>query len=175
MEGAKNVSAGKATCMNEDDIHYKGREKHEDGEYDVFEVDMGDNVEDDDFHMPTGFLLNHEGRTELRYVVLLRIDSPEIMREHLIRILDGHSGNWTSTEFSGDVYLKCWNDLLEPEHMDVVGGVLQQILEWAQGIIDSNGLATADGHRVVLRATLHKHSLEEHEVKELKEYLDAGD
>ena len=161
--------------MNEDDIQYKGREQREDGEYDVFEVDMGGDEVDDDFHMPTGFLLNQDGRTELRYVVLLRIDSPETMREHLIRILDGHSGNWTSTEFSGDVYLKCWNDLLEPEHMDVVGGVLHQIIEWAQGIIDSNGLATADGNRVVLRATLHKNSLEDHEIKELKEYLDSGE
>jgi hypothetical protein len=32
--------------VNEDDIQYKGREQREDGEYDVYEVDLGNEEEE---------------------------------------------------------------------------------------------------------------------------------
>lgn len=148
--------------MNDDNtefkgIEYKGKEQHEDGEYDVYEVDMEKLGEgDDEFPMPNGMLLDFDGRTELRYLTLLNIHSPELMQEHIIRILEGHAGNWAETDFAGDVYLKCWNDLLEPEHMEMVGDVLKQILAGAQNVIDSNDITSADGNRIVLRASLHK-------------------
>jgi hypothetical protein len=82
------------------------------------------------------------------------------MREHIATIPDGHAANWMATEFSGDVHLQCWNDLLEPEHMEVVGDVLRQILDGAQNVIDSNDITSADGNRIVLRATPRKYASE---------------
>ena len=154
--------------MNDDNnefkgIEYKGKEQREDGEYEVFEVDMdklGEEEEEPDFHMPSGMLLNFGGHTQLRYVTLLTVDSPELMQEHIIRILEGHAANWAATEFSGDVLLQCWNDVLEPEHMEMVGDVLRQIIEGAQNVIDTNDITSADGNRIVLRASLDKHARE---------------
>jgi hypothetical protein len=68
----------------------------------------------------------------------------------------GHIDNWMKTDFSGDVNFQCWNDMLEPEHMEPVGDILHQILAGAQNVIDTNKITSADGNRVVLRASLHK-------------------
>lgn len=80
------------------------------------------------------------------------------MQEHIATILDGHAGNWMETAFSGDVNLQCWNDILEPEHMEPVGDLLRQVLAGAQNVIDSNNITTADGNRIVLRASLNKYA-----------------
>ena len=107
------------------------------------------------FHVPSGALLEIDGVTQLRYITLLEVESPALMQEHIATILDGHAGNWSETEFSGDVNLQCWNDALQPEHLESVGEVLGQILDSVQGLIDSNGIQSADGNRIVVRATLN--------------------
>jgi hypothetical protein len=61
-----------------------------------------------------------------------------------------------ATTFSGDVNLQCWNDMLEPEHLEPVGDVLRQILAGAQRVIDGNNITSADGNLIVLRASLRK-------------------
>lgn len=109
-----------------------------------------------DFHVPTGALLNIGGQTQLRYITLLEVESPDLMQEQIAAILDGHAGNWLETAFSGDVKLQCWNDLLEPKHLEPVGDFLRQIVAAAQGVIDANDITSADGNRIVLRASLHR-------------------
>lgn len=111
-----------------------------------------------EFHIPSGVLLEMNGQTQLRYITLLEVETPELMQEHIATILDGHAGNWMDTAFSGDVNLQCWNDILEPEHMEPVGDVLRQVLAGAQNVIDSNNITTSDGNRIVLRASLNKHA-----------------
>lgn len=142
--------------MNEDNMQYKGTEKRNGADFHVYDVDMGEEEEEIGFHMPSGILLDFGGQTQLRYVTYLEVETPERMQEHILTILDGHAANWMATGFSGEVYLKCWNDILEPEHIEPVADVLRQILEGAQGVIDSNQITTADGNRVILRATLTK-------------------
>ncbi len=117
-------------------------------------------MNEDEFHMPSGLLLEINGKTQLRYVTYLEVESPDRMQEHVATLLDGHLGNWTETEFSGDVNLQCWNDILEPEHLEPVGDVLRQILAGAQNLIDTHSITTADGNRVVLRASLNKFASE---------------
>jgi hypothetical protein len=117
-------------------------------------------MNEDEFHIPSGLLLEIDGKTQLRYVTYLEVESPDRMQEHVATLLDGHLGNWTETEFSGDVMLQCWNDILEPEHLEPVGDVLRQILAGAQNLIDTHSITTADGNRVVLRASLHKFASE---------------
>ena len=142
-----------------EDIKYKGIEKRDIGECHVYEVDMN-NDDESDLHIPSGLLLDMDGQTQLRYLTFLRVESPHLMQQHILTILDGHVGNWTQTAFSGDVNLVCWNDMLEPEHIEPVGDVLRQILASCQHVIDSNNILTADGNRVVLRATLSKTAYE---------------
>ena len=117
-------------------------------------------MSENEFHIPSGLLLEINGQTQLRYITLLEVQSPDLMQEHILTILDGHAGNWMDTVFSGDVNLQCWNDMLEPEHMEPVGDILQQILVGAQRVVDSNHIVTADGNRVVLRASLSKFASE---------------
>lgn len=113
-------------------------------------------MSESEFHIPSGLLLEIDGKSQLRYVTYLAVETPELMQEHVVTILDGHAGNWMETTFSGDVNLQCWNDMLEPEHLEPVGDVLSQILAGAQRVIDSNNITSADGNRIVLRASLRK-------------------
>ena len=161
IRGGTNTSVRqqRINTMNEDNTKYQGIEKRDEGDFHVYDVDMSDDDESD-FHMPSGILLEMDGKTQLRYITLLRVESPELMQEHIATILDGHAGNWMETAFSGDVNLQCWNDMLEAEHLEPVGDVLNQILAGAQNVIDSNNIMTADGNRVVLRATLSKSASE---------------
>jgi hypothetical protein len=117
-------------------------------------------MSENEFHMPSGFLLEVEGKTQLRYIILLEVETPELMQEHIAAILDGHADNWVETAFSGDVNFQCWNDMLEPEHLEPVGDVLHQILASAQNLIDTHNFTTSDGNRVVLRASLSKYASE---------------
>lgn len=141
--------------MNEDNIKYKGVEKREDGDFHVYSVNMN-NDEETNFHVPSGFLSEKDGESQLLYAIYLSIETPDLLKEHILTVLDGHAENWMKTAFSGDVYLKCWNDMLEPEHLEPVGDVLSQVVAGAQQIIDSNNITSADGNRIVLRATLGK-------------------
>jgi hypothetical protein len=145
--------------MNDVNTNYKGIEKRDDGDFHVYDVEMDDDDETD-FHIPSGLLLEFEGKSQLRYLIFLSVESPELMQEHVITILDGHIDNWMKTDFSGDVNFQCWNDMLEPEHMEPVGDILHQILAGAQNVIDTNKITSADGNRVVLRASLHKFASE---------------
>ena len=113
-------------------------------------------MSESEFHIPSGLLLEVDGKSQLRYVTYLAVETPELMQKHVATILDGHAGNWMETTFSGDVNLQCWNDLLEPEHLETVGDVLSQILAGAQRVIDGNNITSADGNRIVLRASLRK-------------------
>ncbi|MCP5537232.1 MAG: hypothetical protein H7A51_13510 [Akkermansiaceae bacterium] len=113
---------------------------------------------ENEFHMPSGLLMEIDGKSQLRYITYLEVSSPDLMQEHLATILDGHVENWTNTEFSGDVNFQCWNDALEPEHLEPIGDVLTQVFERIQSLIDTNGITSSDGNRVVLRYTLSKHS-----------------
>ena len=140
----------------EDNIKYKGVENRDGEDFHAYDVDMTE--EDEGFHMPSGMLLEQDGNTQIRYVTLLEVSSPEALQEHIATILDGHAASWSENEFSGDVYFKCWNDVLEPEHMEPVGDVLNQVIAGMQNVIESNGITTADGNRVVLRATLSKYA-----------------
>ncbi|MEI7773862.1 MAG: hypothetical protein WCK17_03730 [Verrucomicrobiota bacterium] len=106
------------------------------------------------------YLHEMESKTQLRYITLLEVKTPALMQEHIATILDAHAGNWMETAFSGDVNFQCWNDMLEPEHIEPVGDVLRQILAGAQNVIDSNNITTSDGNRVVLRASLSKYASE---------------
>ena len=115
-------------------------------------------MSENEFHIPSGILLELNGRNQLRYVTYLEVESPALMREHILTILDSHAGNWMNTTFSGDVNLQCWNDILEPGHLAPVGDVLNRILADAQQVIDSNNIATADNNRIVLRASLSQHA-----------------
>lgn len=115
---------------------------------------------EDEFHIPNGVLMEMDGQTQVRLITYLTVDTPELMQEHILSILDAHLDNWLQTPFSGDVNFQCWNDILEPEHMEPVGDVLGQILGHMQGVIDSNDFKTADGNRLVLRASLSKHANE---------------
>jgi hypothetical protein len=117
-------------------------------------------MSENEFHMPSGFLLEVEGKTQLRYIILLEVETPGLMQEHIATILDGHADNWVETAFSGDVNFQCWNDMLEPEHLEPVGDVLHQILAGAQNVIDTHNITTSDGNRVVLRASLSKYASE---------------
>ncbi|BDS05367.1 hypothetical protein NT6N_04070 [Oceaniferula spumae] len=110
-----------------------------------------------DFHIPNGLLLEMEGKNQLRYITYLSIDSSEIITEHIATILDSHAENWVTTNFSGDVNFQFWNDLLEDEHLEPVGQYLGEVIAQSQKLIDDNGIASADGNRVVLRYTLSKH------------------
>lgn len=115
---------------------------------------------EDEFHIPNGVLMEMDGQTQIRLITYLTVDTPDLMQEHILSILDAHLDNWLQTPFSGDVNFQCWNDILEPEHMEPVGDVLGQILGHMQGVIDSNDFKTADGNRLVLRASLSKHANE---------------
>lgn len=119
-----------------------------------------DTEEDGEFHIPNGVLMEMDGQTQIRLITYLTVDTPDQMQEHILSILDAHLDNWLKTPFSGDVNFQCWNDILEPEHMEPVGDVLGQILGHMQGVIDSNDFKTADGNRLVLRASLSKHANE---------------
>lgn len=128
---------------------------------DDFHTLTDEDLQDEDgFHIPNGVLMEMDGQTQVRLITYLTVDTPELMQEHIISILDAHLGNWQQTPFSGDVKFQCWNDMLEPEHMEPVGDVLGQILGHMQGVIDSNDFKTADGNRLVLRASLSKYANE---------------
>ena len=112
------------------------------------------NPEEESFHIPTGNLIEHEGTTQILYIAYLAVETPDLVHSNIMTILDNHAENWSSTEFSGYVNLKCWNDILEEEHLGPVGEVLTQVIAFAQKVIDEHGIVSADGNRIVLHASI---------------------
>lgn len=109
-----------------------------------------------EFHVPSGVLLEMNGQTQLRYVTFLEVGTSDLMHEHILTLFDAHAEAWAKTTFSGDVKFQCWNDMLEPENAEGIADTLREILASAQRVIDSNHITSADGNRVVLRASLSK-------------------
>jgi len=116
------------------------------------------NPEEDNFHIPTGSLIEHEGVTQILYITHLAVETPDLVHSNIMTILDNHAESWGGTEFSGNVNLKCWNDILEEEHLAPVGEVLTQVIAFAQKVIDENGIVSADCNRIVLHASIAKTS-----------------
>lgn len=112
------------------------------------------NLEEENFHIPTGSLIEHEGVTQILYIAHLAVETPDLVHSNIMTILDNHAGNWSDTEFSGNVNLKCWNDILEEEHLEPVGEVLSQVIAFAQKVTDEHGIVSADGNRIVLHASI---------------------
>lgn len=112
------------------------------------------NSEEENFHIPTGAVIEHEGVTQILYITHLAVETPELLHSHIMTILDNHVESWSTTEFSGNVNLKCWNDILEKEHLEPVEDILRQVIAFAQKVTDENGAVSADGNKIVLHASL---------------------
>ncbi|GAA5496768.1 hypothetical protein SAMN02745181_0639 [Rubritalea squalenifaciens DSM 18772] len=108
------------------------------------------------YHVPTGEMLEIDGQPQLRYVTKLEIASAAAMQEQIATILDAHVESWSSTEFSGGIYLACWNDQMSREQMEQVGADLISVLTELQGVIDENSLTSANGQRLTLGASLSR-------------------
>jgi hypothetical protein len=104
--------------------------------------------------IPSGMLVEIDGKTQLRYVTLLTVDSPDLLQEQIQAIFEGYIESWFETDFSGDVYLQGWNNTLDAEDIATVDEVLQQIIADAQDAINSNKWTSATGHPIQLRATV---------------------
>ena len=111
-----------------------------------------------DMHIPDGTLINSQAGPVLNYVIHLDIASPEAIQQQLQSILNLKRQEWSETSFSGIVHIQCIHDSLDDYGMQVVGGMIENILSSAQGVIEQHHMQSADQHPIRLQHSL-SHSL----------------